>query len=486
MIQSSKQTQWELLVLAEKDQDGVLTPEELARLQALLKDPENQKFYAKQIFLAARLRYDGDALERPVSPHNEAEVLGKIRRFPFVWTAVALCAVFFAMGMLLNAFIASLSNSGSKTVATLTNVKHAKWASSSVPTVEGARISAGTLELAEGLATLVFDSGAQVVMEAPSRIHILDEMNCRLERGTLFADVPPSAIGFTVDTPEAKVVDYGTKFGVSSGEDGKYLVKVIEGLVEVSPKATQEVKALRAGEGVDTGVRRKQIVTPAQELESSTWQPKILSEDRDGWHIISTAFGAGQDTHVQNSGKNQNFGKSPFFRVKYTNHTTNLTRLGFLSFDLSKCSSTTIYDVELSLSIEPSELGFASLVPDSTFSVYGIIDESAEDWEESTLTWENSPIPLDNAINSETLEAMPQLKLLGRFSVPQGANSGVKTLRSQELMDFLKSDQNGKITFIIHRDTNELGRDGLVHAFATKESARSTPPLLRIKKEPNP
>src|SRR5204863_2100877 len=127
--------------------------------------------------------------------------------------------------------------------------------------------TAGTLELVEGIATVKFDSGAEVVMEAPATLELTHAMACKLVRGTLMAQVPQSAKGFTVETPDAKVVDYGTRFGVSTGEDGKYHVQVLEGLVEVSPnahsassgQATKEPKQLRAGESVDTGLRNSQL-----------------------------------------------------------------------------------------------------------------------------------------------------------------------------------------------------------------------------------
>jgi hypothetical protein len=54
-------------------------------------------------------------------------------------------------------------------------------------------------------------------------------------------------------------------------------------------------------------------------------------------------------------------------------------------------------------------------------------------------------------------------------------------LRGKALVDFLKKDTNGMVTFIICRETDETTKDGLVHAFATKESGSNTPPLLRVK-----
>ena len=68
----------------------------------------------------------------------------------------------------------------------------------------------------------------------------------------LVADVPPSAKGFTVDTPDAKVVDYGTRFGVSTGEDGKYHVQVLEGLAPGETVVVDPPDALEQGARVSS------------------------------------------------------------------------------------------------------------------------------------------------------------------------------------------------------------------------------------------
>jgi hypothetical protein len=65
--------------------------------------------------------------------------------------------------------------------------------------------------------------------------------------------------------------------------------------------------------------------------------------------------------------------------------------------------------------------------------------------------------------------------------VDQGVSRGSRTIRGQGILDFVKQDTNGMVTFIICRETDETTRDGLVHAFATKENGSNMPPLLRVK-----
>ena len=77
-------------------------------------------------------------------------------------------------------------------------------------------------------------------------------------------------------------------------------------------------------------------------------------------------------------------------------------------------------------------------------------------------------------------------KELGRFSVPQGSTRGSFTIRGQGLVDLLNQDTNGIVTLIITRSTDESARNGLVHAFATKENTRNAPPILRVRTKPQP
>jgi hypothetical protein len=367
--------------------------------------------------------------------------------------------------------------------------KQCKWAGSTLPTAEGSRVTAGTLELVEGIATVKFDSGAEVVMEAPATLELTHAMACKLVRGTLVAQVPQSAKGFTVNTPDAKVVDFGTRFGVSTGEDGKYHVQVLEGLVEVTSKspsagsgqATNEPKQLRAGDSVDTGLRRSQLHPQAFEQEPNRWQPNTILDAGDGWQIVSTAYGHGKDSYIQSSEKTtKNFGHDPYFRVKHSSHAPELNRKGYVAFDVSRFSGVNIEDAELVLSIEPSDLGFATLVPDATFDVYGLTDETQDAWDENGLTWSDAPAH-DPAQADRHLPMAGKAVLLGHFEIAQGVSRGTRTLRGKALVDFLKKDTNGMVTFIICRETDETTKDGLVHAFATKESGSNTPPLLRVK-----
>ncbi len=467
--------QWKLIELAERYLGGHLSAIDTTALDERLKtDVEARKLFAAVLHQHAELRVDKGLL------HGLEQVSRPQTTLNGWWRSIAVGAA--AAGIAFtSAWFLSPGKTDVGTVATLVQVKSCQWASSTLPTNEGARLTPGTLDLIEGMATLKFDSGAELVLEAPATLEVLDGMNCRLKRGTLVADVPPSAKGFSIDTEKAKVVDWGTRFGVSASEDGKYLVQVMEGRVDVTEKSSKKTKELLGGDRVDRGWSQSKLRPEDQggEPEPARWQPDAIIDGGNGWRIISTAFGLGRDTYIQSHDKPSNFGEDPFMRVKRTELAANLNRKAYVAFDLGKLAGQRVLDAELILTIEPSDLGFASFVPDSTFAVYGLINEAAEGWTESGPSWQNAP-----AHDGKNLQPIPsESRLLGHFSIAQGVNRGTAAVKGAALASFLNSDTNGQVTFIIVRETTETQNSGLVHAFSTKENAKRPPPLLKVRVE---
>ncbi|MBL9130265.1 MAG: DNRLRE domain-containing protein [Verrucomicrobiaceae bacterium] len=464
--------QFRLLELSERYADQKLNAEEVSALEAELRDnTESRAFFAKALHQRAELCFDDSWHTQAVS---ETQSTAKPVWWRHVITAAAAACVTFAFVW--------LQNGRDGTVATLIRSQQCQWAGSSLPTVEGARLKPGMLDLIEGLAVLRFDSGAELVLEAPATVEVLDAMNCKLRRGTLVAEVPPQAKGFSIDTKDAKVIDWGTKFGLSADDDGKYMVRVLEGLVEVDDKSGAATKKLEKGQGMDRGWNKSQL-QPATDgtPEPSRWQPATVIDAGDGWQAITTAFGRGRDSYIQaNTKQTQEFGKHPFMRVKWTSGKPDLNRKAYFAFDLSQFAGRQIEDAELVLTIEPSELGFASFVPDSTFAVYGVIDEKEDAWAENDLSWQNAPAH-DAAQAEMNQPVAAKVKLLGKFEIAQGINRGTRKLRGKALADFLAADTNQIATLILCRETNETADSGLVHAFATKENGTRSAPMLRVK-----
>lgn len=365
-------------------------------------------------------------------------------------------------------------------VATLADTRECKWAGSSLPTSNGARLGVGKLHLLEGLATVLFDGGAQVTMEAPALMEVVSAEKCRLISGGLVGFVKKGAEGFQVETADAMVTDYGTRFGVTVGEDGRSEVVVLEGEVGVMHGKVAGEKRLKMGEATRYDAKSFLSGQSSGAIGAEPDRNAYLGghSKGQGWKVLSTALGKGKDTYVRQKSEGEPLGSSPLVMAKKSADRPNNQRKTYLGFDLSSFNGDEVLDAELVLAIRSSGLGYASLVPDATFTVYGLLDQSQDDWSEKMLQWENAPANIldDGARLDET-----QVVKLGRFEIKQGVASGFRSIEGERLVDFLNEDDNGLATLIIVRETDQTSGNGLVHAFASREHPTAMAPTLRLK-----
>lgn len=463
---------WRWLELWERAREHALSAEEQNCLnEAILARPEVRDLLAQAALMDAEMA----CMELPA-----ATPAPSVRSAP-IWQRVVLPIA----AALVSAGLVWLWGREPAPVATLARAASCKWGNSALPTLEGSALRPGLLELLDGIAVLKFKSGAEVTLEAPVTLEVLSPMECRVKKGTVMADVPPQAKGFTIHTLETKVVDYGTRFGVSASEDGKCLVHVMEGLVEVEREGEKGRKALRTGERADYGGFIRQALNPdasgAEQTESSRWLPGPINQLADGWQIVTTAYGRGRDSWVQSS-QQKVTGRESFLRVKYTSLNDNLNRKACVAFDLTAFGGRRVAEAEFVLHVEPSDLGFASLVPDAVFTVHALTDEAQDDWEEGGLSWSSAPAHRTNVEYCNTPVAS-ESRFLGEFTVPQGTTRGAFSIKGQALVDCLNEDTNGILTLIICRQTDELAASGLAHSFASKENTRNTAPFLKVRLE---
>lgn len=119
-------------------------------------------------------------------------------------------------------------------VGTLADAIDARWMGKGTEGLHiGQDMRAKRYRLAEGVVKVRFDSGAEVLMEAPCEFAPLSHKTMLLVSGKAFAHVPSGAIGFTIDTPQGSVVDLGTSFGVFVNSDQGSEVHVHQGKVNL-------------------------------------------------------------------------------------------------------------------------------------------------------------------------------------------------------------------------------------------------------------
>jgi hypothetical protein len=159
-------------------------------------------------------------------------LLGRLRLRP----AVAAATVLLAVGVgwwLVSGRTGAAGDEAS--VAWLVNAQNCRWADGVSPAGD---MRAGTaLKLERGLAEVHFRCGARVVLEGPASLELLSDNSARLRSGRLAARVPEAAVGFEIVSPQGKVIDLGTEFGVAVGAGGATEVYVFEGQVRAHAAA---------------------------------------------------------------------------------------------------------------------------------------------------------------------------------------------------------------------------------------------------------
>ena len=284
--------------------NGELNETELEHFRRdAIRNPELLKRYSEFAWINGQLAACGEDLPSLLQTGNQAPARQSIRFLPLAISslAAAVLAAFFT-GLIVSHHAPEIPY-----VATIVQAEGCQWAGSDLPTAKGARLQPGTLALTAGMATLRFDSGAEIVIEAPATLEVESSMRCRLVEGSLVAEVPESAHGFTVDAPEMEVVDLGTRFGLTTNQFGKSHVMVFEGEVEVKRSGAPETTKLKTG---NTLVNGADLIQPTGEIHRQQDDPQ-----REGWYQIE----AMKDAFVRKGQEHGNFGTSPLMMVKETN-----------------------------------------------------------------------------------------------------------------------------------------------------------------------
>ncbi len=136
---------------------------------------------------------------------------------------LAACALLLLVGIILYATL-----KGNPKVGMVQETVSARWAH---PVEVGIELGPQELQLQEGYARIQMKKGAEVIIQAPATLELQTSNRLFLQSGLVTAIVPESAQGFTIDTPQSRIVDYGTEFGVLAGNQHHAEVHVFTGQV---------------------------------------------------------------------------------------------------------------------------------------------------------------------------------------------------------------------------------------------------------------
>ncbi|MBI2825090.1 MAG: FecR domain-containing protein [Planctomycetia bacterium] len=157
--------------------------------------------------------------------------------------------------------------------ATLVKVSGCKWGACTLPTQTGSRLATGLLRLDSGKAQITFDNGARLYLQGPAVFYLHGPSRTHLQSGKLVAHVPERAIGFTIETQKAEIVDLGTEFGVDVGPSGDTEVQVLDGEIEIgaAPEPAEPRTRLLASDrspDVLAGPRQRLLMGHARRLQT--------------------------------------------------------------------------------------------------------------------------------------------------------------------------------------------------------------------------
>jgi ferric-dicitrate binding protein FerR (iron transport regulator) len=113
------------------------------------------------------------------------------------------------------------------------------------------RFETGSYSLVSGIAELSFDSGTNVVLEAPCELVVTSRDSARLLTGNVFVTVTELSNGFSLHTPEAEIIDLGTEYAVAL-DDVATEVHVFDGSVIWKP----DVEGSDIEDRIDSGEAR--------------------------------------------------------------------------------------------------------------------------------------------------------------------------------------------------------------------------------------
>jgi len=438
------ETEQQLADLTEQYLNRSLSDEQFAELESkLLDDRDARALFLDLTHQHASLRLLDEALV--------SEQLQRPPKAPPGRLAVALAAT-----AALVAISVSLFEFWPTHVATLASSEDATW-ESPLPTVPGSRLKSGFLRLKSGVATIRFESGAEVVLEAPAHLVLKSSMRGRLLDGSAVITVPRSAVGFVMESPDAYAVDHGTQFAVSVDASSRSAAfEVLSGEISVHHEPSGDVIHLHDSQvaAVTTdGIEKLDGSMPEGTLAQPAKTVRLNSEGLEASIIRDDELGR---LHQD------------LLTLKTTELQGRVNRRAVFGFSLSGVDLESVQSASLRLNLVPTGLGFAARLAEvNTFVIYALPDEFTADWNPETQRWDNVP-------------DLKECRQVGTFDIPRSRQRGSFRVDTPELLDSLKAAHSDKVVFLALRKTPELQPVGLVHAFASSTHPETSGPSLEL------
>ncbi len=187
-----------------------------------------------------------ELIQKVIYPSREKRKISKFNIVSLVMSAAAI--LFLAL------FIHFSPVPKQRLVGRLTRTADAEWINATGAVKEGSDLYSGPLYLKKGLAEIVLDNGAEMIVQGPCDFILENESQVFLNVGSIVANIenmPDKR--FVVRTSNATIVDYGTEFGVTVDQGGSTRSHVFKGSVEIrkgsDPLKYEKALRLNSNEG---------------------------------------------------------------------------------------------------------------------------------------------------------------------------------------------------------------------------------------------
>ena len=261
--------------------------QERAELAQLLEEnPEPRRTIVEQLFVHSLLQWQSEDISEELESLKIASTENQLSetQSKSSWRQASRLSMWAAATLLLcaaglvgwQAFRSSPRTGG--LVAEIADARGVVWADGCTALKDGHAVATGRLAMKSGTLTLRFRSGPTLTTSGDASMQIDSDMHVRLDSGQATAYVPQWAKGFTIETPDAKVVDLGTRFGVVAGIQNRTDVVVFEGKVDVTPtsgKTGRSAGQMRLTQGeavrIDSQGAASRIVEVRRDHRGEQW-----------------------------------------------------------------------------------------------------------------------------------------------------------------------------------------------------------------------
>ena len=260
-------SEFQALVMAVQDKTATAAQEQ--RLGELLRaEPMLRAEYVRQMRLDALLHFTAGAAAKTTAPRvPERKII------PFPLAPIAAIAAL----LMIAATVAALwwpQRGIEVEVLAATGGAEANFSPGSHGRRENVRLSRGELQVR-------LASGVVLDVAGPVEMGLVDAMHVRVISGRVTADVGERGKGFVIDTPQARVVDLGTRFGVDASDAAHTDVVVFQGKVDVfepqhGGRPSPQIASLVEGEAVQVSNRgaKKRVTCVFTTGDSGGWSRK--------------------------------------------------------------------------------------------------------------------------------------------------------------------------------------------------------------------